>query len=351
MKAKLTIIVMFIAFCGTGRASAPIAPENLAPPIISGIWLRPAEGVNAQPMWGFADGIRIGIAPLGGPRGLIRIYTPYLGHDDMVVTNFIALEPIPRGSDRRGLSELEWSGLDNMPGKRFVSGNTPEAPAVYDEYHLARGIVSVEDGVERLTVYIFCEKFDNGADVYVRVRFTAGKPYEFEISGYSTGSSVDLDRFVLTATMGNKGRLRLLHLAENAQMSSSAIWPDYRDIHFTPHHFVPLTEMITDANGGAWFVASNDEADPSAAEYVPGTHEHWKYKGMKATQYWYCSAPSPELKGGVNGRYTYWASESPIPGGISFENFEIMEPFVEGQTYTFGITPLTPEELILSIGK
>ncbi len=38
----------------------------------------------------------IGIAPLGGPRGLIRIYTPYLEHDEFVVTNFIAFEPIDK---------------------------------------------------------------------------------------------------------------------------------------------------------------------------------------------------------------------------------------------------------------
>lgn len=51
---------------------------------------------KAQPIWGFANGIRIGIAPLGGPRGLIRIYTPYLEHDEFVVTNFIAFEPIDK---------------------------------------------------------------------------------------------------------------------------------------------------------------------------------------------------------------------------------------------------------------
>ena len=36
----------------------------------------------------------------------------------------------------------------------------------------------------------------------------------------------------------------------------------------------------------------------------------------------YCSNPSNELEGVVNGRYTYWASKSPIPGGIAYENFE-----------------------------
>ena len=81
----------------------------------------------------------------------------------------------------RGLSELEWSELDNVRGKRFWSSDTPEAPSFPDKYYPAHGIVTNENGVETLTVYFFCETFDNGADVYVRIKFTAGKPYEFEL--------------------------------------------------------------------------------------------------------------------------------------------------------------------------
>ena len=88
----------------------------------------------------------------------------------------------------------------------------------------------------------------------------------------------------------------------------------------------------------------------STSRYVH-THTHWKYTGKKATQYWYCSNPSNELEGVVNGRYTYWASKSPIPGGIAYENFELTEPFQSGQSYIFGITPLSPEELINHIMK
>lgn len=53
----------------------------------------------------------------------------------------------------------------------------------------------------------------------------------------------------------------------------------------------------------------------------------------------------------MNGRYTYWASKSPIPGGIAYENFELTEPFQSGQSYIFGITPLSSEELINHIMK
>ena len=71
-----------------------------------------------------------------------------------------------------------------------------------------------------------------------------------------------------------------------------------------------------------------------------------KYTGKKATQYWYCSNPSNELEGVVNGRYTYWASKSPIPGGIAYENFELTEPFQSGRNIFFWYHTLSLEELI-----
>lgn len=349
MKTKILFTLLFLvsgAFYGYGQTNLHIEPETLAAPVRNGVWIQPAQNTKAQPVWGFADGIRIGIAPLGGPRGLIRIYTPYLGHDEFVVTNFIAFEPIDKEKNIRGLSELEWSKLDDVRGKRFWSSNTNEPPSFPDMYYPAHGVVSNENGVETLTIYIFCETFDNGADVYVQVRFTAGKPYEFELSGYTTKDSKELNRLILTATMGNKARLRTLHLANGRTKEAGRLWPDYKDSNFTEHNHTFLSEMIKDKDGGAWFVASPDEEDPAKATYANDTHTHWKYTGKKATQYWFCPSPSSELEGVVNGRYTYWASKSPIPGGISYENFELSEPFCSGQSYIFGITPLSPEELI-----
>ena len=142
MKTKILFTLLFFA-CGIhylyGQTNLQIAPETLATPEKNG----------------FANGIRIGIAPLGGPRGLIRIYTPYLEHDEFVVTNFIAFEPIDKAKNNRGLSELEWSQLDNVRGKRFWSGNTPEAPSFPDQYYPAHGVIAKENGVETLTVYFF----------------------------------------------------------------------------------------------------------------------------------------------------------------------------------------------------
>jgi hypothetical protein len=50
--------------------------------------------------------------------------------------------------------------------------------------------------------------------------------------------------------------------------------------------------------------------------------------------------PSAQLRVLVNGRAAYWASESPIPGGVAYENFEIIEPFAEGREAVFWIEPL-----------
>ena len=86
MKTKILFTLLFFA-CRIhylyGQTNLQIAPETLATPEKNGIWLQPAQNTKAQPIWGFANGIRIGIAPLGGPRGLIRIYTPYLEHDEL----------------------------------------------------------------------------------------------------------------------------------------------------------------------------------------------------------------------------------------------------------------------------
>ena len=51
----------------------------------------------------------------------------------------------------------------------------------------------------------------------------------------------------------------------------------------------------------------------------------------------------------VNGRFTYWLSRQPIPGGIAFENFEMRERFHDGQRFVFGITRRTPGELGMRI--
>lgn len=325
--------------------------KQLAPPDTVGVWVQPAQGKPAMPVWGHAKGIIVGLSPLPGPRGLLRIYTPYLDYEFAEVMNFIAFEPIPKGSEHRGYSELEMSSLDQgKRGKRFWSSDAPSAVTPLDESLPARGVVEKINGEETLTIYVFSEPFDNGAKVYARIRFFESRPYEFEITTSTYTGSVELDYFFTSATMGNKARLRKLYLKEG-QKTSLQLWPDYKDIHFTSHAFISQKEMIRDKKGNVYFIAAPNEEDYNKAVYAPGTHSHWKYKGKRATQYWAKGNPHEKLQGLVNGRFTYWASESPIPGGISFENFELKSPFKNGDSFIFGITPLSPEQFIQQIKK
>lgn len=311
-------------------------------------WIRPISDSISIPIWGHQQGIRVGIAPTPGPRGLLRIFTPYLGHKEDKVFNFIALEPISKGSTERGFSELEMSQLDNVRGKRFWSSNDSickDSPSLLQH---SSGIVENIDGIETLTLYIFSETFENGAKPFVRLRFYEDNIYEFELSTYKCSDSVPLEHFILTATMGNYARLRNLYLNDTIK-SSLKLWSDYNDNHFTQHDVTFVSQMIKDIKGGVYFIAAPDEKDPVNVKYDKSTRINWKYYGKKATQYWYSPNPNKNLTGLVNGRYTYWGGKAPIPGGVSFENFEFVTPFESGEIFIFGVTPLSPDAFIEQI--
>jgi hypothetical protein len=315
----------------------------------SDIWVRPVEGTKSPPCWGFKDGIQIGLAPLGGPRGLIRLYAPYAGQSQWKVFNFIAFEPVNH-NNVRGFSEMETSRLDGVQGLRFWSGNSADPKEFPDPEYPAAGKVYWIGETEKLSVYIFSEPFGNGSEVFVRVTFTVDRPYEIELTVYRPQNAQGVKYFILSATMGNYARIRQLHLKNNRVKTASQIWPAYTGNGFTERHVVDYTDMITDGKGCAWFIASPDEDKPGDAYYASGTASNWIYQGnMPVTQYWYCPQPQNMLTGQVNGRYCYWLSNSPIPGGIAFENFELVENFQIGAKYYFGLHPDKPNELIRKI--
>lgn len=311
-------------------------------------WVQPDNDNSNLPVWGHKNGIRVGIAPTPGPRGLLRIYAPYLGHKYNKTINFIAFEPIVAGDRFRALSELEMSNLDNVRGKRFWSSNDSVCIEVSSVTPPAKGVIKTINGVETLTVYIYSETFDNGAQVYVRLRFSEDNPYEIELTTNATFTSKKLEHFILTATMGNFARLRTLYLSDYKK-SSLELWPNYTGSNFTDHDSTSVDNMIKEKYGGVFFIASTNEKNPQKVDYNPHTKEHWKYYGKGATQYWYTPNPNKYMQGLVNGRYTYWASKAPIPGGISFENFELKSPFINGEKFYFGVTPMSPEKLIEKI--
>jgi len=319
-------------------------PKKLAKPVVSGKWIVPAQGVDAEPVWGIKGGISVGLWPTGGPRGLLRIYTPYLKHPRLRMINYIAVEP--KVGDGRGLSELEHSDLDNKAGKRmwttndFVQDPKPALP-----WRPARGKIVRIDGKKALTFYVCVEAFKNGAQPIIQVILREDRPYEVGLKVYAAKGSKEMKACILSATMGNYARLRHLWLKDRIVLSTK-LWTEYKP---TASGFAPSREWKLDRllmkKGDVIVAATPDEADPAGAKYGRKVPSWWRYKGRVAVQYWRKPDPHKDLVVRVNGRKTFWGDSGTIPGGVSYENFEMEEPFSAGQEFWFGVTPASPTRL------
>lgn len=308
-------------------------------------WVR--AGMNTDRLiWGIRGGLLWGLpqrsGPADGPRGLIRLRYPVLpsGHDDLI--NFIAIEPIVEG--RRGFSEMEWSKLDGVRGKRLWAqkSGAPVGPTTEPS---AGRLAQLDTGVECLTVDVAVERFENGAHVGLTLSQRSDAPDELQLTIHQEPDSAPIDYCILTATMGNKARTRQLWL-QNEVVSSLDLWPNYKDAGFTPHRLFPLDQLFHTAGNDVLAAITTDETDPAAVDPFPAA-SHWRYAGVSVTQCWrkpYGTWRS-DLCVAVNGRYTYWLSRQPIPGGVAFENFEMRECFYEGQRFIFRITRKTPHDL------
>jgi hypothetical protein len=306
-------------------------------------WVRPGISTN-QPVWGIRGGLLWAIPPAGfrgaEPRGLIRLGYPVLTNRGYDLINFIAIEPVVGHS--RGLSELERSQLDRVQGKRIwaeASGNGTTNGLAAGE--LRQG----PDGNEELKVELRVEKFENGAHVRVTVLQSSERPDEIQLSVFREPDSAPLEYCILTATMGNMARTRQLWLASET-ISSLDLYSGYKESWFAPHAIYPLSQLAKTSSGRVLVAATNDEQDPSSVYPFPNS-KVWHYAGCKVTQYW---AKDPgtfrnDLHVAVNGRYTYWQSSRPIPGGVAYENFELRERFYDGQKSIIGITRRTPHDL------
>lgn len=309
-------------------------------------WLR--SGLNTDQLtWGIRGHLLWGIAPLtgqptDGPRGLIRLRYPVLADGAYDLLNFIAVEPVVNG--HKGFSELEHSELDKRPGKRFWVAS-PDDPSVEEPDARAGQLTRLECGAEQLTVEIRIEPFANGAHVRLLVTQRSDAPDEIQLTIHAEPDSVVMEYCTLTATMGNKARARQLWL-KGRVVSSLDLYPAYRESGFAPHRFFALEELFRTPAGDVLVAITTDESNPSQVEPFP-RRVHWYYGGFPVTQYWRKPTGSwrSDLHAAVNARYTYWMSQRPIPGGVSFENFELRERFHDGQTFLFGITSGSPQEL------
>lgn len=307
-------------------------------------WLRPGVSTN-QLVWGVRGGLLWAIPPAGfrgrEPRGLIRLGSPVLADRGYDLVNFIAIEPIVGG--RRGFSELERSDLDGARGKRLWV--EPRGAGGATNRSLAGTLRSRADGHEELQVDLRVERFENGAHVRLTVLQRSDRPDEVQFTVSTEPGSAPVEYCILTATMGNMARARQLWLGDEV-VSSLEIYAPHKGDGFAPHTVYPLSRLHRVPGGGLLVALTNDEDDP-ASTYPFRNSRLWHYAGCKVTQYWAKEAGTfrDDLHVAVNGRYTYWQSSRPIPGGVSFENFEMRERFYEGQRFVFGITRKTPREL------
>ncbi|MCI0738209.1 MAG: hypothetical protein L0Y72_04140 [Gemmataceae bacterium] len=308
-------------------------------------WLRPAADGKAEPVWGIPDGLAIGLWPTSGPRGLIRIYAPYLGHKRPRMVNYISIEPVVRGS--RGQSELEKGALDKKPGLAMWTADSLAEAAGDPKTRKdkpAHGRVTQRGGADALTFYLATELFRNGARPIVQVILRTDRPNEVGFRVYAAKDSAPMDSCVLSATMGNYGRLRHLWL-KGAVADARKVWPTFQPdrLGFAPWRTWPRERMLK-IGGDLIVAATTDESDPAGASYEPMVPAHWRYQGKPATHYW-CTKDSKGAVVRVNGRSTFWGEQGKIPGGVSYENFQLEVPFAEGHEFRFGVTPEAPSKL------
>ena len=137
---------------------------------------------------------------------------------------------------------------------------------------------------------------------------------------------------VLTATMGNWARLRHLHLRDRTIQASDLFGTSSpQPWGFFDWHFWPAADLAT--REGELFVSATGDLDANTPTDVPNG---WRYIGRPAAQAWSTEASSGVIAR-VNGRNTFWATNVAVPGGPTFENFELYSPFHPGQTFRFSV--------------
>jgi hypothetical protein len=306
--------------------------------------------------WGVRGGLRFAVWPAavddragdGGPRGLIRVGYPIGPGGSVELVNFIAIEPIVAGQSGRAFSELEPS-TDGRPGKLLTARPPPgvawqpaTATAPYPGH-----IEALPGGVQRLSVRLEVECFGSGAHVWLLASLRTDRPGELCLEASAHEDSPPLAACILTATMGNLERLRVLHLAAR-QVAAPDLYRDWQGEEFAPHRHFGLAELPRLQDGSVLAAATTNEADPAAVHPNPAEPRYWWYPGTKLTQYWRKPPATfgERLRLTVNARRCYWLSRFPIPGGIAFENIEMNEPFSQGQIAVFGLSPHEPAELL-----
>jgi len=330
-------------------------------------WIR--AGDQGTLIWGIKGGVVIAVWPsgfrqegVGGPRGLFRV--GYERDGEMRLVNFIAVEPIVGGT--RGFSELELSSIvrDGMSsglrrGKFIWPSSEHPPPASAHRANTMEDMRALSvpgwlshplPGVEQLNIGFDVEKFNNSAHPWIVVSIRSDQPDEVIFTVHAAPDSAPMRSCILTATMGNYIRARHLWLRDRV-VESKMLWPDPMTagvgrLGFTRDEFFKEDSIWRLRDGSLFAAITTDEDDPS--EVTPKL-ANWRYRGRKVTQYWradHCDAHPVRIR--VNGRFVYWMSRAPIPNGVAYENFELVQDYFDGQQLILGVTERSPAKFELA---
>lgn len=320
----LTSLLLF-CLCGTACADF-IRPMKAGDPLLYGV----RNGICVAVYPDALDG-----RPMGGPRGLIRV--GYQEDGKFRLINYIAVQPMVQGAV--GLSELE-RGQDGMPGKPFWIGSSLTDGSIGQTGDV-RGTVRQTSQGSVLTFCLFVEKFANGASPVIEVSLYANQPDRIQFRTYSAAGGSPMQRCDLSATMGNQSRCRCLWLNTDAVYAPN-LYASYRGSGFVEHTAYGLGALHKTTAGDIVVAISPDEFEPR--EVWPFANDAWHHNGSWMAQFWLKRRGTYDssLQCRVNGRGMYWGGNSPIPGGISYENFEFQETFRPGQEIWFGYRTDSP---------
>lgn len=365
MKRVIQLVVMMIVVGsahGQSETGPPVASAEIDPD-----WILPADETSPA-RWGIRDGLVFSLWPTrvgsdlegttGGPRGLIRI--GYNFKDATYLINFIAVEPIVDGDIE--FSEISPSRVDEKVGKLMWAGDDDEEPGRYSPTAITRGTITHPDPedpeVQELSLYVFMEKFLSGAHPYLRITLRNDRREEIGLQVFHQDGSVAMERCTLTATMGNYSRVRLLYLKDRV-VDARELYEGYEDVHFVEKEGYPADELLRDSNGDIIAMVEPSESFSELASWPQESKYYdkrwWRYRPFfKVTQYWRKEGEryDPSLQVRVNGRGKYYSGSAidpaayvDIPGGLSFENFEMREAYYPGQKFYFGMTRQEPGEM------
>lgn len=399
--SQLSVEATRKSFIADTPVQIPVTPKRKqaaadAPAFTLPQWIRP-DNAGSPPVWGIRDGIVVALWPAaienirpgndGGPRGLLRI--GYEWKNIIYHINYIAIEPVVAGNME--FSEISPSQVDGKWGKLMWAGETPD-PGRFSATAGTRGVITQDtvmpsatkkilsspagSGITSVTstviqpdvhhpekeilyLYVFMEKFMNGAHPYLRLSISSDHPDELGIEIFQQPDSAPMERCGITATMGNYSRLRSLYL-KNKVVNAKQLYAGYHDIDFTEHAPYPAKEMLRN-NSGDFIVLSQPDESLNELTSWPDTEAYmarwnWRYRPFyKLTQYWRVAATHADnsLQVRVNGRAKYWsggtrnaAAYIDIPGGPAFENFELRAQYKSGQQFYFGLSRKTIPQLL-----